>query len=63
MAEDKVAEVDMTEEQDKFHEVISNAISLLVRALETQCEPSLTAVRALSLFFFFFFFFRFTSPL
>eukprot|EP00041_Stephanoeca_diplocostata_P000373 m.14441 g.14441 ORF g.14441 m.14441 type:complete len:903 (-) comp10450_c0_seq1:269-2977(-) len=36
--------VDLNEEQDAFHEVISNAIQLLVRALETQCEPSLVTM-------------------
>jgi hypothetical protein len=33
--------VDLIEEQDTYHEVITNCIQLLVRALETQCEAGL----------------------
>lgn len=40
----KEDEVDLNEEQDSFHKVISNAIQLLVRALETQCDAALTAM-------------------
>ena len=40
----KEDDVDLNEEQDSFHKVISNAIQLLVRALETQCDAALTAM-------------------
>lgn len=36
--------VDMMGEQDAYHEVITNCIQLLVRALETQCDPGLTTM-------------------
>eukprot|EP00052_Salpingoeca_macrocollata_P024764 m.223021 g.223021 ORF g.223021 m.223021 type:complete len:878 (+) comp22314_c4_seq5:1676-4309(+) len=44
---DRANDVDLNDEQDLFHEVISNCIQLLVRALETQCEPALTAMTKL----------------
>jgi len=34
-------QVSLMEEQDSFHEVIMNTMQLLVRALETLCEPGL----------------------
>jgi hypothetical protein len=36
---EKAEEVVLMEEQDQFHEVIMNTMQLLVRALETLCEP------------------------
>ena len=36
--------VDLVAEQDVYHEVITSCIQLLVRALETQCEPGLTTM-------------------
>ncbi|EGD75791.1 hypothetical protein PTSG_07909 [Salpingoeca rosetta] len=37
-------QVNLTEEQDKFNEVITTCIQVLVRALETVTQPSLTAI-------------------
>ena len=42
--EEFVDRVDMTAEQDLFQEVVTLCIQSLVRALETACEPSLTAM-------------------
>ncbi|XP_075153526.1 vacuolar protein sorting 53 [Haematobia irritans] len=39
-----VTKVDMSEEKDVFHRIISNCIQLLVQDLEAGCEPSLQAM-------------------
>ncbi|XP_061386999.1 vacuolar protein sorting-associated protein 53 homolog [Musca vetustissima] len=38
------SKVDMSEERDVFHRIISNCIQLLVQDLEAGCEPSLQAM-------------------
>ncbi|GJQ81321.1 hypothetical protein Trydic_g20533 [Trypoxylus dichotomus] len=37
-------QIDLSQEQDDFHSVISNCIQLLVQDLENACEPALTAM-------------------
>ncbi|XP_030383162.1 vacuolar protein sorting-associated protein 53 homolog [Scaptodrosophila lebanonensis] len=39
-----VNKIDMSEEKDVFHRIISNCIQLLVQDLEAGCEPSLQAM-------------------
>ncbi|XP_069683523.1 vacuolar protein sorting-associated protein 53 homolog [Periplaneta americana] len=40
--------INLSQEQDMFHNVISNCIQLLVQDLETACEPALTAMIKIS---------------
>ncbi|XP_021916800.1 vacuolar protein sorting-associated protein 53 homolog [Zootermopsis nevadensis] len=40
--------INLSQEQDIFHNVISNCIQLLVQDLETACEPALTAMSKIS---------------
>ncbi|KAJ9589592.1 hypothetical protein L9F63_017177, partial [Diploptera punctata] len=40
--------INLSQEQDMFHNVISNCIQLLVQDLETACEPALTAMSKIS---------------
>ncbi|XP_049767266.1 vacuolar protein sorting-associated protein 53 homolog [Schistocerca cancellata] len=40
--------INLSQEQDVFHNVISNCIQLLVQDLESACEPALTAMSKIS---------------
>lgn len=40
--------IDLSQEQDLFHKIISNSIQLLVQDLEIACEPSLLAMTKIS---------------
>ena len=43
-----LSQIDMSNEQDLFHNVISNNIQLLVHDLEVVCEPALVAMGKMS---------------
>lgn len=44
MSPNLAEKIDLSQEQDLFHKIISNSIQLLVQDLEIACEPSLLAM-------------------